>query len=292
MTSLRRRAIAVFKPVIERFPGVATALRRRRDNNRIAAPVRTPLGFLLQGNPLMQSGDFEPHETRLVNRLLRNHDVLVNVGANIGYYCCVALQQRKSVIAFEPVAGNLHHLLSNLRHNGWSGNAEVFPIALADSAGVVDIFGGGTGASLIRGWANVPERYVTLVPSNTAEQVLGNRLSGQRCMILVDIEGSEDRFLAGAANLLELDPAPVWLVEITVHDHLPRGVEVNPNLLSTFDKFYTRGYRAWTVGGKMREVLREEVMVVASTGSDSLGTHNFLFSRGMVDLGGHDVESP
>lgn len=279
MRAFKRRIIEFLKPLIEKSPGIATALRKRRDNNRIASPVRTPLGFLLQGNSAMQSGNFEPCETAVLRTLLRDSDVLINVGANIGYYCCLALQDGKSVVAFEPVVGNLHHLLSNLRHNGWDHAAEVYPIALADRPGVVNIYGGGTGASLVKGWANVSERYVTLVPVNTAERVLGSRFEGKRCVILVDIEGSEGRFLAGASNLLKLDPAPVWLMEITIHDHLPRGVTINPNLISTFDRFFDEGYSAWTVGSEIRMVSRDEVLEVAETGRDSLKTHNFLFAR-------------
>ena len=279
MNTFKQTVIRFLKPTIERFPGLATALRRRRDNQRQSRPVRTPMGFVMQGNALMQSGAFEPYETQLVQRLLREVDTLVNVGANIGYYACIALQQEKSVIAFEPMPGNLHHLLCNLRHNAWEHRAEVFPMALSDRSGVIDIYGGGTGASLVKGWANQPEQYVTLVSVNTAEQVLGHRLTGTRCLMLVDVEGAENRFLAGASNLLQLQPSPIWLVEITVDEHLPRGLTVNPDLLSTFDKFFDAGYRAWAVGAPTRPVDREEVIAVATTGRDTLGTHNFLFSR-------------
>jgi FkbM family methyltransferase len=279
MNTLKQTATRLLKPTIERFPGLVTFLRKRRDNRRLARAVRTPLGFVMQGNALMQSGAFEPMETELVQRLLRDVDTLVNVGANIGYYACIALQQGKSVIAFEPMPGNLHHLLCNLRHNGWERRAEVFPMALSDQSGIIDIYGGGTGASLVRGWANQPEQYVTQVSVNTAEQVLGNRLGGKRCLILVDVEGSENRFLAGASNLLRLEPSPTWLVEITIGEHLPRGVTVNPDLLSTFDKFFLAGYSAWAIGVSTRLVAREEVVAVATTGRDTLGTHNFVFSR-------------
>ena len=157
-------------------------------------------------------------------------------------------------------------------------------MALSDRSGVIDIYGGDTGASLVKGWANQPEQYVTLVSVNTAEQVLGHRLAGTRCLMLVDVEGAENRFLAGASNLLQLQPSPIWLVEITVHEHLPRGQTVNPDLLSTFDKFFDAGYRAWAVGVPTRPVDREEVIAVATTGRDTLGTHNFLFSRDVLAI--------
>lgn len=47
----------------------------------------------------MASGDFEPEETRLIQDLLQEVDTLVNIGANVGYYCCHALSLGKRVIA-------------------------------------------------------------------------------------------------------------------------------------------------------------------------------------------------
>jgi FkbM family methyltransferase len=273
------RIIRLFKPIVDRVPVLATFLRRRRDNRQNLRPVMTPQGFLLQGNTLMQQGTFEPDETRLVTRLLQDSEILVNVGANIGYYACMGLQSGIPVIAFEPMPGNLYHLLRNLRHNGWESRAEIYPVALADHIGVVEMYGGGTGASLTRGWAGVPDRYVSLVPVTTGDNVIGSRLAGLRCLVLVDIEGAEDRFLAGASRLIGNDPAPVWLVEITISEHLPEGQVVNPHLLSTFDRFFKAGYIAWAIGKTIRRVLREEVVVIAGGAGDTLGTHNFLFSR-------------
>ena len=77
----------------------------------------------------MAAGTLEPEETALVRKLLQEVDVLVNVGANVGYYCCHALSLGKPVIAVEPIAGNLHYLLANIRNNGWTAYAEVFPMA-------------------------------------------------------------------------------------------------------------------------------------------------------------------
>jgi FkbM family methyltransferase len=194
------------------------------------------------------------------------------------------LQNGKSVIAFEPMPGNLHHLLSNLKINGWQDRVEVFPIALSDSSGVAEIYGGGTGASLIKGWANVPTEYVTRIPVNTANQVLGCRLNGTRCLILVDIEGAEYRFLNGAKNLLSLTPAPIWLIEITIGEHLPKGTLINPNILATFDIFFDAGYFAWVVSEKIRLVERREVELITLTKIDTLFTHNFIFAKDIDEV--------
>lgn len=225
----------------------------------------------------MQDGDFEPEETRLFGRLLPAVDVVVNVGANIGYYCCIALSQGKQVIAFEPIHANVQCLLRNLKANAWETRAEVYPMALSDRHGVVEIYGNGTGASLVPGWAGTPREFVTLVPATTLDSVIGNRLAGMRMLVLVDIEGAEASMLAGAHSILDRTPKPVWLVEITISTHQPTGVVVNPTFLSTFNLFLDRGYEAWTADARCRLVGREEIERIARSGNDTVNTHNFLF---------------
>lgn len=279
MNKLRESMISILKPIVERFPSINKMYRVMRDNRRNLQPRRTPLGFLFQGNPLMESGQFEPVETRLVSRLLSKVDILVNVGANVGYYCCLALQAGKTVVAFEPMPGNLHHLLRNIKINGWDSRAEVFPMALSDRTGVIEIYGGGTGASLVRGWANVPEDYVSLVAVHTADDVLAHRLRGLRSLYIVDIEGSELQFLEGAAQLLAQLPRPIWMVEINITEHFPCATAVNPALESTFGVFFDHGYQAWTVTEPMRRVFPEQVGVIARSGVDAFHTHNFVFAH-------------
>lgn len=110
-----------------KFPRAAQFLRNSRDLLDRQSPVReTPWGFSLAGHEAMAAGTLEPEETALIRRLLQEVDVLGNVGANVGYYCCHALSLGKPVIAVEPIARNLYYLLENMRNNGWKHRAEVF----------------------------------------------------------------------------------------------------------------------------------------------------------------------
>ncbi|EKD98146.1 MAG: hypothetical protein ACD_23C00564G0002 [uncultured bacterium] len=205
-------------------------------------------------------------------------DVLINVGANVGYYCCHALSLGKPVIAIEPIARNLHYLLTNIRNNGWERQAEVFPVAVGDGANILQMWGGGTGASLIKGWASIPESYVTQVPVLTLDRLLGNALCGKRALILVDVEGAEYMMLQGATETLLNDPRPIWMIEISVNEHQPTGTTINPHLMETFDMFFEHGYRAFAADTSMAEVSREAVFL-ASKGETQLRTHNFVFQN-------------
>src|ERR1700682_885357 len=150
---LKNWLISLVRPFVDRFPRIATMYRSVRDQlDFLEEPRPTSWGFKLAGNTAMEQGTFEPTETELVRSILKDVDILINVGANIGYYCCHALSMGKSVIAFEPIARNLRYLCKNIKTNGWSG-AEVYPIALSNSVGVLEMYGGNTGASVVKGWA-------------------------------------------------------------------------------------------------------------------------------------------
>jgi len=279
ITKMKRMIIRVFKPFIERFPLIAMFYRVLRDNIQYSSePIETTMGFKFIGSSTIQLGKFEPEETEVFKSIINNVDILVNVGANIGYYCCLALVRNKYVIAFEPINLNVKHLLRNIKANNWEDRIEVYPIALSNKkSGAIEIYGGGTGASLIRGWAGTPVNYVNLVPISTLDNVIGNRLKNKRSFIVVDIEGAEKYMLEGATSVLEMTPKPIWMMEITVSEHQPKGVKINPNLLSTFQLFWERGYIARTANIENRVVLSDELNQIIKTGVDTLHTHNFLF---------------
>lgn len=88
--------------------------------------LQTPWGFLLSGSQVMASGSFEPNETSCLRSLLPDCDLFINVGANIGYYCCHAIACGCNVVAFEPVTRNLHYLMKNIVANNWSNKIEIF----------------------------------------------------------------------------------------------------------------------------------------------------------------------
>jgi len=275
---MANRLIRLAKPIVERFPKLAMTYRYVRDWwATCAEPQETKLGFKLLGSQAMRHGEFEPEETAIVKRLLPSVDVVINVGANVGYYCCIALSQRKNVVAFEPMTLNLRCLLKNVKANDWLSRFELHPVAVTNKVGVVDIYGSGSGASLVRGWAGNPEGYAKSVTSTTLDSALGRRFQGRQCLIVVDVEGAEQLVLEGTSLILDTRPRPIWMMEVVIAEHQPEGVTINPNLSSTFNLFWSRGYEAWTADGRCRRVGPDEIRETVRSGSSTLDTHNFLF---------------
>ncbi len=257
------------------LPGMAFSYRRWREQSALDKRIGlTPWGFKFSGNSNMATGEFEKEETNITRNLLKDVDVLVNVGANIGYYCLHALSVGKEVIAFEPIQSNLGFLCKNVLDNGWS--CEIFPLALSNKPGILKIYGGGTGASLIRGWAGTSESYFTYVPCSTMDTILHDRLLGKKVLFVVDVEGAEQLVLEGSTKVLQNDPKPIWLIEIVTTQHQPNGI-VNPNLTSTFELMFKAGYKAVTADSNMKEVSLEDVTATQNN-SAVLASYNFLFS--------------
>lgn len=276
-----QRLTSSLRNLVDRFPRIATTYRGVRDQLDFSGEAEaTPWGFKLAGNAAMAAGTFEPTETEFIRRILKDVDVLVNVGANVGYYCCHALSLGIPVIAFEPIQRNLRYLCKNIKTNGWSG-AEIYPLALSNFIGVLEMYGGNTGASGVKGWAGIPETYSTLVPASTMDVVLGDRLQGKKVLLVVDVEGGEYSVVQGAKKILANNPKPIWVVEITTTDHQPAGVAINPNLKSIFELFFKNDYKAFTLDREIRPITIENVDSVLN-GSQTFGTYNFIFGESSV----------
>jgi len=277
-TGIDQSVHAVVRTLLQRFPNVVAFYRYLREGYPIfAQPKPTPLGFRLTGDARMENGSYEKMEVGIVEKCLANVDVFINIGANIGYYCCLALARNKPTVAFEPLDANLKLLYKNIAANGWQDQIEIFPLALGNKTGLMELFGGHTGASLIEGWAGTPEHHHRLVPISTLDTVLGDRFQGKRCLLLVDIEGAEYAMLQGASRLLVQSPKPLWMIEIQGADHQPSSIEFNPHFQKTFQIFWANGYDCWTVEPAPRLITADEIESIWATRKNTLTVHNFLF---------------
>lgn len=263
---------------LRRVPLAALAYHRLRDALSPLRIVETPYGFRLAGHAAMRSGGFEPEEVAIVRTLLAECEVLVDVGANVGLYTCLARSLGRRAIAVEPHPANLRLLRANLRANGWE-DTEVAEIGLAEAPGTAALYGADTGASLVSGWAGLPQRTLLRheIRLGTLDDLLGERFRGKRLLIKVDIEGAEHALLLGATRTLYRTPAPVWLVEICLTENFPNGA--NPNYAATFEAFFARGYVARTANAERRAVTRADIARWTAAGKSESGTYNYLFSR-------------
>ena len=261
------------------FPKFLSFLRLTREFlSRFQLPIDTQWGFSLIGNNNMANGNFEKEETIIIRDLLVDVEIFVNIGANIGYYCCHALNLNKKVIAIEPNQLNLFFLLKNINNNKWGTQIEIFQIALGKENQILQMWGSGTGASLIKGWAKIPENHFNLVPVLTLDRILGNTIDDKKVLILVDIEGAEFDMLLGATNLLSKNKKIIWMIEVTSTENQPEEIKVNPNYKKTFQLFFNYGYNAYTADNHKHKITSTNIDKFIYDNSKTLEkTHNFIF---------------
>lgn len=256
--------------------------------------VVTPLGFKLTSGlhpayELMRIGKFEVEETAIIRKLLPKVDFFVDIGANLGYYTCLALQSGKPGIAIEPQQQNLQCLFQNLTANGWEDRAEVFPLALSDCPGLLTLYGAsGPSASLIKNWAGYSARYKKTVPVSTLDNILAGRFFGKRLFIKMDVEGAEYLVLKGALATLRLEPKPIWLLEVCLEEFHPEGR--NPDFQKIFQLFSENGYLAFTATENQKLVTLEDVAKWIGENHSESGTFNYVFveSEDVLDQQSHD----
>lgn len=239
--------------------------------------VKTPFGFtLISGvHPAyhqMRLGIFEPEETTAILKQLNRSDVFVDVGANLGYYTLIACKQGKTTVAVEPQLHNLTCLYANLLANDFDNSVEIFPLALAETPGILTLYGAsGPSASLVKDWAGYSSKFGQLVATSTLDNILGGRFDGRRLLIKIDVEGAEFGVLKGATTTLARQPKPAWLVEICLNEYHPTG---NQDFVETFEIFWSHGYSSYLPNGT--EVTRADIAKWVHAGRTD-GNFNYVF---------------
>jgi FkbM family methyltransferase len=144
------------------------------------------------------NGTYEREQTRLFEHLLRPGGVVLDVGANVGYYTLLAsvlVGDGGAVHAFEPEPRNAEFLRRHLRING-RRNVTVQQAAVSDRAGTARFtFGTGSGTGHL-GEAGTLEVRTLRLDDYCAEHGI------VPAAIKIDVEGAEMSVLAGACETL------------------------------------------------------------------------------------------
>ncbi len=259
-------------------------LRARRGNRIHKRPaVETPLGFKFIGPEVMQSGGFEEEETKLIQSFLSRAELFVNIGANYGYYVCLAQSMGVPAIAVEPVPDNVSLLRKNLELNGYGNGATVHANACGGETGQAEIFGVGTGASLVQGWARNPKSLSFKVDIRRIDDLIPAAALTQRSFFLIDVEGFELEVLKGAQGIFDAEQKPVFMIESGLSDHRASG-ELNKDFLAVFDIFSEQGYKIYRVEDLTTPVERDIIVASLEQGQDLLQGLNFLMVHETFDL--------
>ena len=204
-------AIRVYRktPLYPRFGAtLASALARVQPAGK-ATPIEHTVGaFRMQlyrdqviDSQLYYTGSFEPDAEQTIQRLVREGDVVVDIGANIGYLTLHLARQtgrQGQVFAFEPIDETFGRLTTNL---GLNDLPQVTPI----QAGVSDTSSDGISFTInssyrLDGQGKTCEQRIRLTTiDDFAEAQNLSRLD----FIKIDTDGMEVRVFKGAQRSLQ-----------------------------------------------------------------------------------------
>jgi len=165
-------------------------------------------------------GSHEPAESQYVASLIRPDWVVVDVGAQIGYYTLMAARnvdaQRGHVYAIEPNPSSLEEL----RYHVWANDlphVTIIPNAVGRADGAAEFYPGpahntGLASRFDRGYDNPPVRVEQTSIDQLAEKYGWWRLD----FLKVDAEGCEAAVLAGASETIARFK-PLLLLELNEH---------------------------------------------------------------------------
>lgn len=183
---------------------------------------------------------YEWNVKKFVYKHIKDYDIFLDIGSNIGTYCIIPAIEGLKVYGFEPVKSNYETLVTNIKLNNFENLVSVYPIALGktNSSANFTLDMVNTGASHLTEYTDIAEYIanpefedIEIVKFDDFVEKL-NIDPAARIMIKIDVEGMEPDVLIGATNFLKNHPNLLIIIE-TVHS----GRENLQELMSTFANF-------------------------------------------------------
>lgn len=197
---------------------------------------------------------FRSEELPVFLAALRQVDVYIDLGANVGFFSLTAATLCKPVISIEPNYRNYKLFLDALSRSpvDIQNRITVLPVAVSCTSAPIWLYGGGQSSSIHRDWLGRDDKFRYMAASITMQSLLSMTPLGSRALVKIDVEGAEVDLLKafdtwGIGNRLK----PVILFEHGRPNSPPRQKPTeNPALIPLL----LHGYRI--------APLKEEVKII------------------------------
>ena len=155
----------------------------------------------------------EPLCTKIFSSMIPEKSIVLDIGANIGYYVLIEAQKASKIYAIEPALQNIEFLKKNIDLNILDEFIEIYQLAMSDNKD-----------KALLSLDDVPNRYrlvadkskyyknVFQVDTTTVDEFLKNRRVD---VVRMDIEGAEWLVIRGMTDTLsQLDNVRVLFIEL------------------------------------------------------------------------------
>jgi len=149
---------------------------------------------------------YEEYESILILKYINKNSVVVDVGANIGYYTLLLAKICKKVYAFEPDKECFEILVKNIKENKLT-NVVLFNMAVSDKKEKVIFFHNNInfGDNRIQSPSASPYPPLTRGKNTVLSVNLDEFLKNEKQidLIKIDVQGYEEKVINGAKNLIK-----------------------------------------------------------------------------------------
>ena len=206
---------------------------------------------------------YESETSQFVERVLKEGDCFVDIGAHIGYFSLLAAKivgDHGTVFSFEPEKKNYDHLKQNIAMNGLT-NIKTFNIALSSEKKEGKLFvnsdndGGHALWDVSKHPFNKNSRHAHVkqaVTVATLDSIIQSESIDRIHLIKIDTEGTEHNILQGSLNTIKRCKVPYIICEINRFGLEQMGTDEN-----RFREFMKDlGYESYLIREKEPKLLR------------------------------------
>ena len=216
-------------------------------------------------------GLLEYQEMSFLLHFLRENDLFVDVGANVGSYTTLAAAHAGSeTVSIEPAPSTFEYLKDNINVNRIYQKVEALNIALGSQEGTIS-FTKNLGA--MNRVAIDSDKEVISVPVFTLDKIM----TGKRTPVLlkIDVEGFENEVLKGASETLKNEELKAIIIELN-----GLGNRYGYDQKIIHQNLINLGFIAYNYNPADRELIR----------LDSFGTVNTIYVRD-IDFVNHRIKT-
>ncbi|HEV2041386.1 MAG TPA: FkbM family methyltransferase [Casimicrobiaceae bacterium] len=207
------------------------------------------------GTHLMLGGWWESNYATAFCNLLKPGDVILDIGANHGFYSLIAaprISPGGHVYAFEPSKSFYDLIMASVSVNGLGDIVSVANLALGDADGDVTLafdrhWSGGGHIEMGRPHGTKSDMPTGLERETVKCVSLDNYLGGKLDkvdVIKMDIEGAEGLALKGMSKIIDRSPNLKMMMEFC--PAMMAGFECDANFVVQF--LESRGFMCWEIG--------------------------------------------
>lgn len=164
---------------------------------------------------ILNFGGYETAEIRMIRHFLDEDSVIIDIGANIGWYSLNLSRDvtKGRIIAFEPIPKSYNYLRENLRLNN-IGNVEIYNLGFSDKDGMFEFYHDKklSGSASLK---NIRENRKTIKIKCEVKRFddFIPKITSKIDLIKCDVEGAEIFVIRGAIETLK-KTRPILFLEM------------------------------------------------------------------------------